>query len=106
MSINLGPNRTKLPETFKSLSSNYFGQWLSYFYQVIFKDGAAIDKAKKSEQQVKEILNKYPSSKVIKVCVDQYHTVVSNVKVSLIEEPSLISLDIQYAMDSLEILCQ
>ncbi|KAK2454567.1 hypothetical protein QL285_002112 [Trifolium repens] len=63
----------------------------------------AIDKAKKSEQQVKEIFNKYPSSKVIKVCVDQYHIVVGDVQISLVEEPSLISLDIQYAIDALEI---
>ncbi|KEH41785.1 uncharacterized protein [Medicago truncatula] len=62
---------------------------------------AAIGKAIKSQQQVKEIMKKYPSSQPIKECANDYNSVVGQLKVALIEEPDLIDLDIRYASDAL-----
>jgi hypothetical protein len=96
---DFAPNCLKLLKAYPQIiSTNDYLTFIKLFLRMV-----AIDKAKKSEQQVKEIFNKYPSSKVIKVCVDQYHIVVGDVQISLVEEPSLISLDIQYAIDALEI---
>ncbi|KEH41786.1 plant invertase/pectin methylesterase inhibitor protein [Medicago truncatula] len=66
-----------------------------------FLKNAAIKKAVKSQQQVKEIMKKYPSSQPIKECVDDYNSVVGQLKVALIEEPDTIDLDIKYASDAL-----
>jgi len=66
---------------------------------------AAIKKAVESQQQVNEIMKKYPSSQPIKECADDYKTVVSEVKGALIEEPDTIDLDIRYASDALE-MCE
>jgi len=63
---------------------------------------AAIGKAIKSQQQIKEIMKKYPSSQPIKECADDYNSVVGNLKVALREEPDTLDLDIRYASDALE----
>lgn len=60
----------------------------------------AIEKATKAQLQVKEMKNKYPSSKAIKLCADNYDTVFTELKAALSEDSNLISLDVQYAYDA------
>ncbi|KAK2454566.1 PMEI superfamily protein precursor [Trifolium repens] len=61
----------------------------------------AIEKAIKARDQVKEIFNKYHSSHAIKICADNYDTVVLEVKDALLEDPPEISLAVEYAYDAL-----
>jgi len=70
-----------------------------------FLKNVAIEKAVKSQQQVKEIMNKYPSSQPIKECGDDYNTVVIEVQGALREDPEMISMAVNYASDALD-MCE
>jgi hypothetical protein len=63
---------------------------------------AAIDKAIKSQQVVREITEKYPSSDPIRECFDDYSTVVAEVKGALGEDPEMIGLAVKYAGDAVD----
>ncbi|WJX11356.1 hypothetical protein P8452_01979 [Trifolium repens] len=96
---DFAPNCLNLLKPYPEITSaNDYLTFIKLFIRMV-----GIDKTKRSEQQMKEFLNKYPSSEVIKDCVDKYDTVVGDVKISLVEEPSLISLDLRYAIDALQI---
>ncbi|CAJ2672943.1 unnamed protein product [Trifolium pratense] len=60
----------------------------------------AIDKAIRTQNYIKEMMNKYPSSEAIKECATtNYNYVVSELKAVLIEDPEMISMDVEYAAD-------
>jgi len=65
----------------------------------------AIDKAIKSQQVVREITEKYPSSEPIRECFDDYSTMVVEVKGALGEDPEMIGLAVKYASDALD-MCE
>jgi hypothetical protein len=96
---DFAPNCLNLLKPYPQITSaNDYLSFIKLFIRMVAKD-----KIKRSEPQVKEFLNKYPSSKVIKDCVDQHHYLGLQVKGLLDEETSLISLDLRYAIDALEI---
>jgi hypothetical protein len=68
----------------------------------LFLKKLAIGKAIKAKQQMKEIMNKYPSSQVIKECFFDHSKVLEELQIAYYEEPGTISLDVAYASDALD----
>jgi hypothetical protein len=65
----------------------------------LFLKTVAIEKATKSQQQMKEIMNKYPSSQVI---FFDHSKVFNELQIAYFEDPGTISLDVAYASDALD----
>jgi hypothetical protein len=51
---------------------------------------------------MKEIMNKYPSSQVIKECFFDHSKVLNELEIAYDEDPGTISLDVIYASDALK----
>jgi hypothetical protein len=68
----------------------------------LFLKTVAIEKSIKAQQQMKEIMNKYPSSQVIKECFFDHSKVLNELQIAYFEDPGTISLDVAYASDALD----
>ncbi|WJX17770.1 hypothetical protein P8452_07645 [Trifolium repens] len=69
----------------------------------LFLKKLAIGKAIKAKQQMKEIMNKYPSSQVIKECFFDHSKVLSYLQIAYDEDPGgTLDLDVIYALDALD----